>query len=177
MLYFRVFLLAVLAATLPLWLSSANVAADADVLRIEMATIGFGGKFKAGFWQPLRLTVVAGPQGINGQLETVVSDGDQVPVVYRDQSHGTLSLAAGETKTVLLYFKSGPFAAPTSVRLMAAGGIAWSRDLPITVPALSSTRELVLGLGPEMGLADAAKTIRRRTGQEVQAVQIDVAAD
>src|SRR4051794_35586475 len=74
-----------------------------DVLAIRDATIGFGGRFKSGFWQPVRLAVVAGAGGARGRLELIGLDGDQVPVVYRDESVGRIDLNAEQETTVHLY--------------------------------------------------------------------------
>jgi len=104
-------------------------AADAsrDVLTLKNATVGFAGKFKAGFWQPVRLTVAAGPEGARGRLELVAPDGDQTPAVYRDESLGVVDLAPGEETAIRLYCKSGPIGAPISVRLIRDGEVIWSR--------------------------------------------------
>ena len=76
-----------LAAAMCLWLALQPAlvrGADqsADVLTLKSAAVGFGGKFKAGFWQPVWLTLVAGSAGGSGQLELVVADGDQTPAVF-----------------------------------------------------------------------------------------------
>src|SRR5262245_52424438 len=104
---------------------AAGVEASADLLTIKAASIGFGGKFKAGFWQPVRLTVVAGPEGARGRLELVVADGDQAPVVYRDDQRGQIDLNADGEQSVLLYAKSGPIAAAFTVRLVDEGMVVW----------------------------------------------------
>src|SRR5689334_9009389 len=88
MLFLRVLVLAsgcALAVVAPC--ATAADRAD-DALTLKTAKIGFGGKFKAGFWQPVRLTVVAGSLGARGRLELMISDGDQAPVVYYDSSRG-----------------------------------------------------------------------------------------
>ena len=71
-------LLASLAVSVP---CASGADGTNDVLTIKKVSVGFGGKFKAGFWQPVRVTVVAGAAGAQGRLELVVPDGDQVPVV------------------------------------------------------------------------------------------------
>src|SRR5207253_4812564 len=110
---------AAVAMALICGLADAGNSAEPDFLTIKSATVGFGGKFKAGFWQPVRLTVIAGPAGARGRLELQVTDGDQAPVVYRDESRGAVDLSPGEETTTHLYCKSGPIAAPITVRLIA----------------------------------------------------------
>src|SRR5688572_28745743 len=70
----------------------------AKVLTVKKASVGFGGKFKAGFWQPLLVTVAAGPSGARGRLDVVVPDGDQMPARFMDARRGELNLAAGEER-------------------------------------------------------------------------------
>src|SRR5947207_15013914 len=119
----RAFVLVNLLATLAGGVPCASAAGGTDdVLIIKKAIIGFGGKFKAGFWQPVRVTVVAGAAGARGRLELVVPDGDQMPVVYRDSNRGPLELRADPAQTGLLYVKSGTTEAPRGVRLIDAGG-------------------------------------------------------
>ena len=69
-------------------------------LTVAKAAIGLGGKYKAGFWNPVWLKVQAGPHGAQGKLEIIIPDGDQVPVIYGDQASGELHLAAGEEANV-----------------------------------------------------------------------------
>ena len=153
--------------------SGAQAAHDlGDMLTIEKATAGFGGKLKAGFWQPVRMTIIAGPQGAAGRLEVIVPDGDQVPVVYRDRDRGQINLAAGQRQTLLLYAKSGPVDVPFAIRFTTAAGGQWTRDLPSLAPKLRSTQEFVVGVGPPIGLDDAVATIRRRAEAAIQAAQV-----
>src|SRR6185312_9719703 len=98
----RIFAIAALVmAALP----ACAAEAAGELLTIKQASLGFGGKFKAGFWQPVRLTVVAGEAGARGTLELIVPDGDQTPVVYRDSQRGEINLSAGQEQSVLLYAK------------------------------------------------------------------------
>jgi hypothetical protein len=169
-----------------LWIAAAlfavpwwALAADGprDLLRVKSATVGFGGKFKAGFWQPVRVTVIAGAEGAKGRLELQATDGDQSPVVYRGASVEAIDLAAGEETTTHLYCKSGPIAAPINVRLVVDENVVWSHDLPIATQAMRSTQELVIGVGPPIGLEEAALTIRRRADSAVQVGYVAAAAE
>ncbi len=169
-----------------LWIAAAlfavpwcAVAADGprDVLTVKSAIFGFGGKFKAGFWQPVRVTVVAGRDGAKGRLELEASDGDQAPVVYRDESIGAIELGPEEETTTHLYCKSGPIAAPMSMRLIANGNVVWSHELSISPPAMRSTQELIVGVGPPVGLEEAALTIRRRADSAAHVAYSSAAAE
>src|SRR5437763_9171667 len=123
-----------LAIAMCLWLvlqPTLVSAADkpAAVLTLKDAKVGFGGKFKAGFWQPVWLTLVAGPSGARGELELVVADGDQTPAAFHDAERGKIDLTAGAEKTILLYCKSGPTTAAITARLVHDNKIVWSREI------------------------------------------------
>src|SRR5262245_29175466 len=94
--------LAAVCALLPMSQLSA-----ADLLTVKSASVGFGGKFKAGFWQPVRVTLVAG-SAVRGRLEILATDGDQMPVIYANEQLPELNLAAGQEASFWLYAKSGP---------------------------------------------------------------------
>jgi len=147
------------------------------VLTIRDATIGFGGRFKSGFWQPVRLTVVAGSGGARGRLELLGLDGDQVPVAYRDEAAGEINLKAEEETTLQLYFKSGPIATPIRARLMDGGTTVWSDELRVSAPALPSTQHLVVQLGAAMGIEEAAATIRRRADSALAIARLSAMAE
>jgi hypothetical protein len=148
------------------------------LLAIQAASVGFGGKFKAGFWQPVRLTLAARSQAVRGRLELVVPDGDQVPVVYGNEQAGEFSLAAGEKAEVLLYAKTGPIAAPIRVQLRSDGRVVWSQNLsPLVGPALVATQELTVGLGPPIGLEEAVAAIRRQPALALAVAQVSQPAE
>lgn len=147
----------------------------ADVLTVKSASVGFGGRFKAGFWQPIRVTLVAGSAGARGRLEILAADGDQTPVIYANEQAPELNLAAGQEMSVLLYAKSGPIATPLTVQLRTGGDVVWKHEL--ARPTLESTQELVVGIGPAAGLEEAAATIKRRLDAALQAVQVASPAD
>jgi hypothetical protein len=146
-------------------------------LTLKDSKIGFAGKFKAGFWQPVWLTVVAGPSGARGQLELVVADGDQTPAVFRDSDRGTIDLAAGTEKTILLYCQSGPATAPITVRLTNDGKTLWTQTLAASTPPLRSTQDFIVTLGPSIGIDEAAKTIRRPADTALATARVTSAAE
>jgi hypothetical protein len=170
-----------LAIAMCVWLALQSTSAPAaekpvDVLTLKDAKVGFGGKFKAGFWQPVWLTLVGGPGGTRGKLELVVADGDQTPAVFLDAERGSIDLAAGSEKTILLYCKSGPATAAITVRLVNNDKVVWSQELTASRPPLHSTQEFIVGLGAPIGLEDAVATIRRQAETKLAVSRITSAA-
>ncbi|MEX2176692.1 MAG: hypothetical protein WD872_20160 [Pirellulaceae bacterium] len=146
-------------------------------LSIELATVGIGNQCKAGFWAPIWLRIKAGPQGARGQLEIVVPDGDGVPVVFSDSKDTAIDLSAGEQLSLLRYAKIGPVAAPITVRLRGPSQTLWSLALAGLPSRLKATQELVVGIGPAVGLPEAIATLRRAPELRLASVQIERAAD
>jgi hypothetical protein len=140
----------------------AKGAEAGSLLTVQAASVGFGGKFKAGFWQPVRLKLAAGPTGARGRLELVAPDGDQSPVIYGNEQAAELNLTAAQEASVLLYAKSGPVASPLTLQLRQGDEIGWSQNLSPLLPlALLATQELVVGIGPQVGLEAAATALHR----------------
>jgi hypothetical protein len=171
-------LIALAASLAVVVLASAPVrlcAANGPLLTLKSSSIGFGGQFKSGFWQPVRATLVAGPAAVRGRLEVTSADGDQTPVIYGNEQAPELSLAAGDEASVFLYAKSGPIAAPLVLQLRTGEGVVWSQAL--ATPTLGATQELMVGIGPSAGLDEALATIKLRSGSAQRAVQVTSAAE
>src|SRR5436190_19022193 len=62
--------------------SSRCVAAESPVESLPHADIGFAGKYKSGFWTPVTVTLLLGPDESTGELQLLAADGDNVPVVF-----------------------------------------------------------------------------------------------
>lgn len=151
--------------------------AEAD-LAITKASIGPGGRFKSGFWNPVWLTVQAGPQGAQGKLEVIIPDGDQVPVIYGEQAHGELQLAVGQEASILLYAKTGPLNAPVRVQLRGEAGVVWSQDISrlLTEPLLP-TQELVVSIGPPVDLESVQAIVKRPNAVAMAVAQVESASE
>lgn len=167
------------AGLLSLALAATSVCGQesSPALTVKSATVGFGGRCKAGFWTPIWLDLQAGPGGARGQLEIVIPDGDNVPVVYADDAVRPLDLSAGQEQRVLRYAKMGPVSASVRVQLRDGEQVVWSHELTGLSSRLASTQELVVGVGPPLDLAAAAATIKRPAELGIAAVQIDKPAD
>jgi hypothetical protein len=140
-------------------------------LTIQSARVGIGNRCKAGYWAPVWLDLVAGAAGFRGELELIVADGDNVPVVYGDEDAGPFELPAHETLTVLRYAKIGPEAAPIRVQLRVNGQVAWGEEL-VTLPArLAASQEVIVGVGHDLDLPNAVALFRRPAEQALVAVQ------
>jgi hypothetical protein len=146
------------------------------VLRVESVRLGLGAKFKAGFWQPLWVTLRAGQAAAEGQLEVVIADGDQTPAVYANQPHGRLALSPGQGGQYLLYARSGPVDSRVTLQLRNGPTVVWSQTLTVDpADAVRSTQPLVVGVGGDIGLEQAVGALRRTEEGPVQVAVISKA--
>lgn len=150
------------------YFSGAIFAADSSLLTIKNADIGFGGRYRSGYWTPVTLTLVANNAPVEGQLQLISPDGDNVPVVFfaSDDRHSScrIQLEAGKEVMLHSYVKAGPQKSPLSARLVdpESGRVLWqSRLLESITPPLSATTPLVVTIGKSVGVEDALKYTRR----------------
>lgn len=107
-----------LAATLGAMTTTAELAAQAppQTPQIEAVRVGFAGRYKVGFWTPVRIDC-AGLQGVERwRLELVAPDSDGLPVVY--QGPVRTGDSANGTTTAIEYVKFGRLRGGLTVRLL-----------------------------------------------------------
>lgn len=163
--------------------TSPSIAADSPLITITQADIGFGGKYKSGFWAPVTLSLAAGESPVAGELQLVAFDGDNVPVEFftpRDSgpSSRTVQLRAGQEVAIRCYLKVGPQRSRISARLIDAqtSKTLWESNLSDTLPApLSATTPLVVTLGSSVGVEDALRFTRRSEDNPLVAAEVSAA--
>lgn len=158
-------------------------AAQKPPVSIDQAEVGFAGNYKSGFWTPVWLTLTAGDAPIQGVLQLIAPDGDQVPVIHfaggEGKSAQSLDLPAGQSTTVLAYVKAGPERSRISARVIepASGKLLWQSKLPESVSApLTSTRPLIVGIGPSIGITEAIRFLRRSDDSQIAAAEVTSAS-
>ena len=156
--------------------ASLSRADEPSHLTVNSATVGIGGRAKAGFWAPIWLDLTAGPAGARGRVEIVIPDGDNIPVVCTDD-RDHLDLMPGQEARLLRYAKIGPARAPIRVQLRDGQRVLWSQELSGLPPRLIATQEMIVGVGPAIDLPAAIATIRRSPELAYMAVQVENAAD
>ena len=138
------------------------MAADGPPLTVEKVEIGFGGKYKSGYWTPVWLTLRAGGNQVRGELSLEATDGDNVPVIFAVEPPAEVDLTAGETATLFRYVKFGPVRSPLSLLYRAGGKTIFRQELNRLIPAPHlSTRELVVTLGSLAGIEEAIGGVKR----------------
>ncbi len=146
--------------------SSAPTAGPADVyLSIAGLTVGFNGVYKVGVWTPVEVELRGGSESQSGRLVLATPDIDDVMTEVVSEE---IILEGDGSTTVRMFVRFG--AVRTQLRatfVPRAGGTPttriWSHDgvgsqkLP---EAVASHRQLVLGVGPDVGL-DAVAALHR----------------
>jgi hypothetical protein len=139
-----------------LLLASAVTAAAGDLPEIVDVKLGFSGTYKVGHWTPAAVTLQGGGDPVVGRVVVAALDGDAVPARTKWQDQPPRTVPAAETTVVHTIFKPGRLRGPLRVDFVTTDGRRVSRryaavDLPEAAPA---TRELILALGDDLGLAD-----------------------
>ncbi|MDA1055881.1 MAG: hypothetical protein O3C40_36305 [Planctomycetota bacterium] len=148
-----------LAACLAVLATTASVVAQqSSAGEIRDVTIGFDGTYKVGYWTPVRITIAAGSEDLDGQLALTTKDGDGVPATFLDAE--PIHVAANNTSSVTRHIKFGQLGGDLTIALRDAGRPVVRRviagsDLP---PAMASDRDWILTLGPDVGVTAAAKS-------------------
>ncbi|MCY2993333.1 MAG: hypothetical protein NTY19_36465 [Planctomycetota bacterium] len=152
--------------------------APAAGAQISSIRVGFAGKYKVGYWTPVWVTVVAGDTAVSGSLELTTPDGDGVPARFVDAAAPSVQVTAHQTQTVLRYVKFGQLRGDLTVRWVDEN----DREREVTrrtfaaaeLPApSSSTDELIVALGPALGLEEAVKKRWRSQTRRVETCHID----
>lgn len=145
-----------------------------ETITLEQAEVGFGGTYKSGAWTPLRLRLRAN-QPLQGLLEVVCPDPEGATAAFPLEG-GEINLQAGQEFNTHAYFLMGSRRSQISLRMIQEGKTVWSRALTLPEP-LSSTSEVVLGLGITPHFEEAISLLRRPDEAPLKSVQIEQAGE
>ncbi len=147
--------------------------------------IGFAGRYKVGYWTPVRLTLKLGalPEGVaslRGHVSLAVADGDGATNRVRTEQPIQLSPGAG-TQTVVLYAKFGGVDNVVEATFHPEGGRPISRRFDGAeigderhVPwAMLSAQELIVNVGSSAGFEAAAQLNRSDDGESIAVARLD----
>ena len=162
-----------LVSTAALLLSAALATAGAtedSAPRFIGLRVGFADRYKVGHWTPMVFRIRGGDQAVTGVVELTLPDGDGVP--SRVTSRKPVRLEAGVETEVTLYAKPGRVDGTLTVTLWpdkddrgeplarASFDAAPRADSRHHRTALRATRELVVCVGPSIGIESAVDWLR-----------------
>ncbi len=133
---------------------------------LERVRVGFGGKYKVGFWAPVVVDVRGGDQSVTAQLQLELPDGDGEPTRILSTDPGSegrqrsVLVAPGQVARIPAVAKFGKLdgalnvvlhdgQAPLVSRSFETDEAPGGQGLP---KPLFSTQELILNLGPSAGV-------------------------
>lgn len=146
------------------------VARDERARGIRDAAIGFEGAYKVGYWTPVRVTIVADSEDLQGQLALTTKDGDGVPATFLDSE--PIYVAANSTRSFTRYVKFGQIDGELTIELRSTGGAVFQHvlvgdELP---SAMASDRDWIVTIGPDIGVAAAVESSRVTAIADVSAL-------
>jgi hypothetical protein len=136
--------------------------------------VGFGNKYKVGCWTAVDLFLRGGREPVQGIVTLTTADGDGLNSTV--QSDRPCQLLPGQTTRVRLYVKPGRSNADFYARLLALPLEAddelaeqrfesyYDPDKMHPAMALAATTELIVGVGPSLGIESAVT--QRNTNQQ-----------
>lgn len=151
----------------------------ADRVEITGVRVGFAGVYKVGYWTPVEVQFDnRTPTPVTGHVELILPDGDGTPT--RVTSPAAVEIPASDQAQVTLYAKFGRLESSLRVRFVQDGNVLVQRDLqageahdsilfPSAVPA---TDEVILTLGPAVGVEELSLNARRRNLSGVHQVEL-----
>jgi hypothetical protein len=74
---------------------------------VEKVSIGFGGKYKVGYWTQVRLDILAGSSPFSGKLSLEIPDAEGGPCIWTSAESEQLTLAPQQRATIVRYVKFG----------------------------------------------------------------------
>jgi hypothetical protein len=171
---------------LPFFCPTSSLALDSSDLALSHAEVGFGGKFRSGFWTPVSFTLLIGSGKIHGDLQIVSQDGDNVPVGFFAVDGSPQNLAihppAGkgtDDQTYHTYVKIGPHHSRLSLQLVdpQSRKILWQTLLSKVPDPLPATTPLILTIGQPVGVGDALKFTRQNVADAPVAADVKTGAE
>jgi hypothetical protein len=149
--------------------------------------VGFGDLYKVGHWTPVEIIARGGRQPMTGFVTVTVPDGDGTRSTVR--SERPYQFLPGQQTRMLLYVKPGQLDADFVIRLVrdseGRDEIAFQRfstryeaDPLHPRQAIPATQELMVGLGPPIGLASVLtnRNLGQQPDHEANFVNLDSAA-
>ncbi|HEV3136899.1 MAG TPA: hypothetical protein VGZ26_03325, partial [Pirellulales bacterium] len=149
-------------------LSNWARAEEPNAPRIVGLRIGFGGHFKVGYWTPVEVTIEGGSEGVVGQVELIVLDGDAVPSRVRPLEAKPTTFPAREKNSVRLCAKVGQLKSDVTVNLRSGDKLLASRRFSTAVDdelagIMPADDELIVTLGSPFSAEDQAQLAERKT--------------
>lgn len=162
------------------WASPAVAQEKTQKPKIAGLNIGFDGLYKVGQWTPVEVTLLGGSKSTTGLVSITTPDGDGVPFTVLAIDGQPTQVLSGQTSTALLNVRLGSIETELTVRYKYDGGdvsrkfTTSSIGEPNSIPApFDTSQEIIVSLGPSIGVDEAAKLSGEGYGGDSIAELID----
>ncbi len=163
----RIFITCLVAIGCSVWCPTTTCGQEESIKDhavISDITIGINGLYKLGAWAPVRVTLSADAQSLDGTLRILVPDGDGQMSAYES---GAYSIGAGQGQQVWTYVKVGRATFPLTAEFVETGGQVHQKTIPnrdVPKPRLSSEGTVIsIGRDPDV---ETALKLRVRPARE-----------
>jgi hypothetical protein len=144
-------------------------AADPTIAEVS---IGLGGKFKVGYWTPVRITIQGGDADFTGQVELTAPDSDDVSARFVQATPETFQVPAGGQWVGWRYMKLGKIRGTMKVGLRRADGVSVGEQTIGDISPEPATWQWVVTAGPDVGVEQAAVFVARVRGEKLMTSQL-----
>jgi hypothetical protein len=150
--------------------AQATVAQDNSRPTITGLRVGFAGSYKVGYWTPVWVTIHGGQEDFTASLTVTVPDGDGVPSRVTTPDGRPIQVRAGQDTEALLYAKFGQVYADATIQLRKDDRVFAERTYQSAVDpelggALGAENELIVTLGPPIGIEVQERSVTDEVGQ------------
>lgn len=140
------------------WLGANRALSAADTPTIERVDVGLAGRYKVGFWTPVRVDVRGLPADWRGRLELIAADSEGMPVKYVADVAARPVADADGAMQLTGYVKFGRVRSSLVVRLGEGESSVERRLSEAEVPAaLGVQQPLLVTLRQNMGMDEAVR--------------------
>ena len=154
--------------------SSALLPAAEPAVSVTEATVGLGGRFKVGFWTPVRLSVKGGEIAFSGRVELVLPDSDDINARFCQASDEVISVPAGGSWTGWRYVKFGKIHDRMTVVLRREDGtVACEQIIERFPPPDPATWQWVVTSGTDVGIDQTAAFLARVRGEKLMSSRLE----
>jgi hypothetical protein len=159
---------------------AAHMDIEAEIVGVR---VGVGGRYKAGCWTPVEVSLGGARFLDEGELTLTLPDGDGVPSRFSTRFRPVGPEVDSGRTPVTLYARFGRVKSELAVELRSGGGVVDRRVFtpgatPGYSPAVRSEQELVICVGPgSLGVEQAVALLEQEADRRTVVVRVEDLAE
>lgn len=150
--------------------ANAENSSEKPAVQIVSVQVGLGGKYRAGLWTPVEVTLRGNRSSAEPvQVSLVTPDGDNLPTRISTSAKEPVWLAPGKESRVVLYARFGRSSGTLTVEIYGKDSLVAQRVLTASEtcgedtfpPAIGATSRMIVAVGKSsLGVEDALGMLR-----------------